>query len=176
MTDTTTDYKVMRRYVRDFVSPVTASPTLLFCGLGFTQFDEAPGTNIETGTAYICDKNTSPSVNGYERTFPYAMDMHKGANALAIDLLTAPNRQSLTGSDAEVYYYRTDESQATTDEDDELLDIPCRRFKCAVESSDITGAGLESLKTSGTLHQVGDETEGTLTFDAATKTGTFTAT
>ncbi len=163
--------KVMRYNLKDFISK--DGSTLYFCGMGFTQFDEESGAETSS-SAYINNKNTSPYIKSYARTFAYAADVHKGGTDVeAIDILTNTSRNYHVGSDAEMYYFRTDPTIDDTGVD-LLTNIPCRKIKVATENSGTSGDALDVIQTRGTLHQIGNHTEGFLTITEASGVFTYT--
>ena len=144
---------VTRNYLGDYLSAVSETPSYALMGLGVVQVDENPGAKIDK-TPFVNNISTTGTITGYERTFPFDVQLRTGE--AAIMKLYDIARGSLTGSSAELYYVRADlfETPVTST-------YSARRFKVAVEVTSIEGAGTEILHIKGTFHQVGDYTEGT---------------
>ena len=74
-------------------------------------------------------------------------------------------RNQKTGEDAEFDYVRVDLYKEAVSSA-----YPARKFRVAVEITEISGESIETVKVSGNLHQVGDFIEGT--FNTTTKSFT----
>lgn len=144
---------VTRNYYGDYLSAVSESPSYALMGLGVVQVDENPGAKIDK-TPFVNNINTTGTITGYERTFPFDVQLRTGE--AAIMKLYDIYRGSEIGADAELYYVRADlfETPVTST-------YQARRFKVAVEVTSVEGAGMEIIHIKGNFHQVGDYTEGT---------------
>lgn len=163
---------IMRHMIGDYIKTgesgsTTTYPVYSLCGVGFSQLDENPSAQVET-EAYISDKAASSTITGYENAFPF--DTKFISDEAAVAFIYHVARNQLTGSDAETDLVRVDlydgESESSTV-------YPARKFRVAVEVSEITGEGAKPMRVTGTLHQIGDFTEGF--FDTAAVSSSPTA-
>lgn len=163
--------KIIRYQIADYLKTgetTDSTPAAIFSlmGSGFTALDEKPAAKVDK-TAYITDKSTSGTITGYENTFSFDTQLISDDDAIAYLYEVARNQK--TGADAETEYVRVDLYGTPTGSGS--TSYPARKFKVAVEVTQITGAGTEIMKVAGNLHQIGDFVEGT--FDISGKT--FTA-
>lgn len=157
--------KVIRHHIADYLAPVagSGSETYALMGVGFSAMDEQPSAKVDK-SAFINDTSTSGTITGYENKF--AFDTQLISDEVAIKQIYDIARNQKVGSDAEAFYVRVE----LFDGEEGASAYPARRFKVAVEVSNINGAGTEIMKVTGTLHQVGNFEDGT--FDIKTKTFT----
>lgn len=152
--------KVIRYQIADYLNTTPGSTeSFALMGTGFTALDEKPGAKVDK-TAYVSDKSVSGTITGYENSFSF--DTQLISDDAAIAFLYAIGRDQKTGTDAETDYVRVDlygTAQSGA--------YPARKFRVAVEVSQVTGAGTETVRVAGNLHQVGDFEEGT--FNPSTK-------
>lgn len=161
---------MMRYMILYFINTGTAStPEWSPLGKGFTKLDESPNPQVESKT-YIDEKTASPSIKGYEPSFPFEADLWRGEPGVMALYQIARDRK--VGSDAIVEVIATD---FTVNESGEAVPTPtARRMNMAVEVTDlVTGEGGEVLTMSGNMNQVGEAAEGYFTL--ATKTWSTTA-
>ena len=160
--------KVIRHHIADYLSTATGtgSETYALMGVGFSSLDEQPSAKVDR-SAYINDTSTSGTITGYENKF--AFDTQLISDEAAIKQIYDIARNQKVGSEAEAYYVRVELFEGK----EGGSSYPARRFKVAVEVSNINGAGTEIMKITGTLHQVGNFVAGT--FDIKTKTFTPSA-
>lgn len=137
--------------------------TTALLGTGFTSLNESPSPKVNSD-AYISDKNASPTVTGYENSFPY--DAHLIQDEKALMALYRVGRDQLVGEEAEFDYIRVDLYDGG--ETDNVY--PARKFHVCAEPGDTNGDPTDVTTTSGTLHQMGDMVKGT--FNTSTKTFT----
>ena len=131
-------------------------------GAGFNSLDEKPKAKVEK-KAYINTKNGNAVVTGYENTFTYDSDLM--SDETAVMALYATGRDQKSGAGAEFYYVRAELREPVPAS--QALIYKARRFKVVNEVSDISGAGGETMKITGTLLQCGDLEQGT--FNISTK-------
>ena len=144
---------VTRNYLGDYLSIVSETPSYSLMGLGVVQVDENPAAKVDK-TPFVNNTNATGTITGYERTFPFDVQMRTGEAAIMSILAIA--HDSEVGADAERYYVRMDGYVTPT-----TGAYPARRFKVAVEVTSVEGAGTEIVRIKGTFHQVGDATAGT---------------
>lgn len=135
-------------------------------GTGVTSLNESPSPKVNSD-AYIHQRNASPTVTGYENSFPY--DAHMIQEEAALMALYRVGRDQLVGEDAEFDYIRVD----LYDTGGAANTFPARKFHVACEPGDTNGDPTDIATTSGTLHQMGDLIQGT--FNTSTKTFTAAA-
>lgn len=155
--------KAIRRHqIADYISKDGKAYALM--GVGFNSLDESPNPNVDS-KIYISDKSSTSTITKYEPEFAFDADHIEDEEAVSI--LHKIGRDRLTGEDAELDYVRVDLYSTGTSGK-----YPARKFRVAAEVTDLdSGEGGEVVKLAGTLHQIGDFTEGT--FDVTQKT--FTA-
>lgn len=157
--------QMLRYMILYFINTGTSStPVWSPLGKGFTKLDESPNPQVESKT-YIDEKTASPTIKGYEPSFPFEADLWRGEPGVMALYQIARERK--VGSDAVVDVVATD---FTVDDSGEPVAAPtARRMNMAVEVTDlVTGEGGEVLSMSGNMNQIGDAVEGTFTL--ATKT------
>jgi len=158
--------KVTRNLIADYLNTGTsASPVYSLMGAGFNSLDENPNAQTDKKT-YINESTSSTTIKSYDTQFPFDTDFIK--DELAVEKLVSIGRNHATGSSAETEYVRVDlydEVAATSNT------YKARKFKVAIEVSNINGAGGEVVTVTGNLNAIGDPVQGT--FDTSTKT--FTA-
>lgn len=145
---------VTRNYLGDYLAAVSDTPTYYLMGLGVVQVDEQLNPKMDK-TPFVNNINVSGSITGYERTFPFDVQLRtgEGATMLIEDIV----RNSRIGDAAQLYYVRADLYTTPTGDA-----YPARRFKVALEVTSIEAAGTEIVHIKGNFHQVGDPTAGTL--------------
>lgn len=147
-----------RSAVADYLNIGTkANKVWALCGTGFNSLDESPNAQVES-KVYIHEDEASPSITRYESSFSFDVDTWNDQEAIMLIYDIARNRK--IGSNAIVEYLRTD---FKVEEDGTPITtvVPARLFQCAVEVSDIQGAGGETLTMSGNLNVVGKFQDGT---------------
>lgn len=149
---------VTRNYVGDYLSAVSESPTYYLMGLGVVQVDEQLNPKMDK-TPFVNNTNVSGTITGYERTFPFDVQLRTGEGATM--LIENILRTGAIGDAAELYYVRADLYVTPTGTAPSEV-YPARRFKVALEVTSIEGAGTEIVHIKGNFHQVGDPTTGTL--------------
>ncbi len=155
--------KVNRHRIADYLNTGTESAEAYsLMGTGFTSLSESPSAKVDK-TAYIHNKSASGSITGYENVFPFNSDLI--ADDAAVMALYEVGRNQKTGEDAEFDYVRVDLYKEAVSSA-----YPARKFRVAVEITEISGESIETVKVSGNLHQVGDFIEGT--FNTTTKSFT----
>lgn len=154
---------VMRFQVADYLS--TGENEFSLMGVGFNTLDENP-TAQKDGKTYINQKAQTAQIKSYQPTFPFDTDLI--SDEKAVMAIYDIGRNQKTGADAELDYVRV-ELFKPVDGQDNVFEA--RKFKVAVEVSNITGEGGGIMKMTGNLNGVGDFVAGT--FDTTTKT--FTA-
>ena len=152
--------KVNRHRIADYLNTGAAlTEEYSLMGTGFTSLSESPSAKVDK-TAYIHNKSASGSITGYENVFPFNSDLI--ADDAAVMALYEVGRNQKTGKDAEFDYVRVDLYKEAVSNA-----YPARKFRVAVEITEISGESVETVKVSGNLHQVGDFIEGT--FNTTTK-------
>lgn len=152
--------QMLRYMILYFINTGTSStPVWSPLGKGFTKLDESPNPQVESKT-YIDEKTASPTIKGYEPSFPFEADLWRGEPGVMALYQIARERK--VGSDAVVDVVATD---FTVDDSGEPVAAPtARRMNMAVEVTDlVTGEGGEVLSMSGNMNQIGDAVEGTFT-------------
>lgn len=153
---------VTRNLIGDYMSAV--SP-VAFTPMGFAiQIDENPNPKMDE-TPFTNNTIKSSSVVGYERTFPFDLQLRtsQAATLLLLDIA----RNDRIGAAAQVYYVRADLYKAPV-----LSAYPARKFLLTVEVTSLNeGAGMEIVHIKGNFHQCGAAVEG----DYNPTTNTFTA-
>lgn len=139
----------------------TASKNWVLMGTGFTKIDEEPGAQTET-SKYVNEVTSSTEIVSYETSFPFDADQVLTEDA--IDALYQVGRNHYVGEDAEFEYCRVELWNPVSDESTTLFEA--RLFTVAAEISSISGDNKQVV--SGTLHAIGDPTEGT--FDTSSNT------
>lgn len=158
--------KAMRFETLDFVNVGTGEAEEWALMGGFNKLDESPSPKVDT-KGYVHDRSSTSTVTGYEPSFPFESDriVDDKANKLLYEI----GRNQKTGEDAEVDYIRVEMTEAISGAEKNNT-FAARKFKCAVEVTDISGESLEVQKVSGTLYQCGDFVDG----EFNTETKTFT--
>lgn len=144
---------VTRNYLGDYLSAVSETPSYSLMGLGVVQVDENPSAKVDK-TPFVNNTNATGTITGYERTFPFDVQMRTGEAAIML-ISDIPENDSV-GADAELYYVRANLYVTPT-----TGTYPAKRYKVAVEVTSKEGAGTEIVHVKGTFHQVGDATVGT---------------
>lgn len=153
--------KVIRHMIADYLNVGTKeAEEYAFMNAGFLTLDENPSAKVES-TPYVGDRSSSGAITGYETVFPF--ETHLISDEAAVKFLYDVGRNQKTGEDAETDYIRIDEFDTATTG----TSYPARKFRVAVEVTNIAGEGTQIVKVSGNLHQVGDFIDGT--FDTSTK-------
>ena len=157
---------VLRNMIADYLDVgTTTTPEWALMGPGFNSLDENPQAQVDT-KAYISDKSATSTIKGYQTQFPFDTDLIEDEKA--VTALYGIGRNQKQGADAELDYVRVELFKGAT----ASTSYPARKFRVAVEVSNVQGAGAEVIKVTGNLNSVGDFVDGT--FDIKTKT--FTAT
>lgn len=153
---------VMRSRMADFLyCGAGGNKGFFLMGMGFTTLDENTNAQAEK-RPYISDKVASTIIRGYETQFPFATDIM--TKQPVIELLYTISRNQLRGGDAETDYVRVEAFYETGQPNVH----PARKFRVAVEVTDITGEGTQHMEMTGNLNPVGDFVPGA--FDIATNT------
>lgn len=160
---------IIRWQIADYLNVGnTGTPEYDLMGLGYNTLDENPQAQTDT-KAYISDTGTTTVIKGYQKQFPFDTDFIKGVKS--IQKIYSVGRNELTGSDAEVDYVRVELFDPVDDGSGLSENVyAARKFRCAVEVSNITGSGAEVVKMTGSLNNVGQFVDGT--FDTTTRTFT----
>lgn len=155
--------RILRFHYADFIC-TASTPAVVWSllGLGVVKLDETPSAQVDN-TTDVNNRNSSPSVSGYQNKFPF--DFKRVDGDAAQDAIYDIGRDQKTGTDAELDYLRVDTWGGTT------TTRPARKFRICVETANIQGAGGQPVHVDGTMHQVGDFVEGTYN----ETTGAFTA-
>lgn len=158
--------KVIRKDIADYLdvsSDLSESYSLM--GTGYNTLNETPGAQTEEKT-YINDTTSTTTIKSYKSQFPFDTDLIvKEAEAKTIEKLYYTGRNHLVGSDAETYYVRVDLFDPVVDGNTRYF--KARKFKVAIEVSNVNGAGGETMVCSGNLNCIGDPILGF--FDIVTK-------
>lgn len=153
--------KIIRHMIADYLNTGTKeSEEYSFMNAGFLTLDENPSAKVES-TPYVGDKSSSGTITGYEAVFPF--ETHLISDEAAVRFVYDIGRNQKTGEEAETDYVRIDEFDAA----EGGTSYPARKFRVAVEVTNISGEGTQIVKVSGNLHQVGNFQDGT--FDTSTK-------
>lgn len=155
---------VIRYQIADYLGiPATGETTTFhLMGTGFNTLDESPTATVDK-KAYISDKSATGTITGYENVFAFDSDLM--SDEQAIMALYDVGRNQKTGADAQFSYVRVELFKTGAGNA-----YPARKFTVAAEIASISGAGAETVKVSGNLHQVGNFVDGT--FNPTTKTFT----
>ncbi|MEG1619292.1 MAG: hypothetical protein RR335_06960 [Eubacterium sp.] len=148
--------KIKRKSIADYlnVGIGTATEDYAFMGAGFKTIDESPNPNVEKD-AYVCDSIASGTVEGYEPSFSYDSCLIREEKAVMS--LYQIGRDQLTGEEAERDYVRVDlYDPITTGQPAEKNTYKARKFRVAVEVTDISGESAKSMASKGKLNQVGE--------------------
>lgn len=149
--------KIVRSEIADFLS-ISATGKFELMGTGFNTLNETVGAQIESKT-YIPDTNESNTVKSYKRQFPFDFDLIVGdLETVAIEEIYKIGRDSKVGVDAEREYVRLEKFDPATAGSTRYF--KARKFKVAVEVTNINGAGGETVTVSGNLNCVGDPVQG----------------
>ena len=130
------------------------------CGRGFTGLDESPNAQTDS-VAYISDTSTTTTVTGYETQFAFTADLIY--SELAVAFIYDIGTRQLTGGEAETDYVRIEIFKGTVSPGV----YPARKFRVAIELTDISGGGTEKIVMDGNLNNVGQYEDGT--WDMATR-------
>lgn len=144
---------------------------IVLMGLGFTSINETHGAQ-EASKTYVNDKTATTWVTGYQREFPYEMDLISSEKA--VTALRNVGKKGLTGVDAMFEYYKVDlfDPKDSTEANTQFY---ARHFTVSCVPDSEEGEGGAEITSSGTLKAVGDMEEGyfdvkALTFVATTAT------
>lgn len=158
--------KITRNLLKQFYG-IGATPTYSACG-PFTKLTEENSPEIDD-TAFIEDKNSSPTVTGYKNKWSFEAQVHEGDTV--VDDLLAIARGQKVGSDCERSLVDVDMNKLSSTEGSYYA----RQFVIAVECTPPAGDPKSITKITGNFHQVGDLVEGLFAVDSKTFTaGTFT--
>lgn len=157
--------KIIRNLLKQFYG-IGATPVYSACG-PFTKLTEENSPEIDD-TAFIGDKNGSPTVTGYKNKWSFEAHVHEG-DAVVDDLLAIARGQKV-GSDCERVLVDVDLNKADRTVSGSYY---ARKFKIAVECTPPAGDPKSITKITGNFHQIGDLAEGI--FDPTTKTWADTA-
>ena len=156
---------VIRNMIADYLNVGTTEASAYeLMGRGFNSLNESPNAQSEE-RAYISDKSKTKTTTGYATAFPFDTDMISSEEAVMS--IYEVGRNQLQGAAAERDYVRVEVFLGDNGTPNEY---PARKFRVAVEVSDISGAGTEIMKMSGNLNGVGDFVDGT--FNVQTRTFT----
>lgn len=152
--------QLMRRHKVSYLdTSATGTPDYTYMSAGFTDLTDARNPDVSS-KIYINDEAESKTIRKYapEWAFSFDRDSEDAVHAYIV----AVGEELKTGSDAESSYIEF----LTTDVDPISGLVDARRYPVAIQvDSTGSGAGGEELVCSGTLHGVGDPTEGS--FDTA---------
>lgn len=138
--------------------------TIKLMGVGIKSLNRSPSP-IVSESAYINDKNGSPTITGYSNTFPVEYDDIVDDDAIAA--LQSVAEEQKTGIDAEFYYYRVDLTSDATGKA-----CKAKRYRVICNAGDETNAATQIVTAACTLQQIGNFTSGT--FNRTTEPFTFT--
>lgn len=161
--------KIMRNRIWDYLNIGTSSaPSWSFMGDGFNTINETTGAQTDK-KIYVNNTTATTTIKSYETVFPFDTDLmvNGDADTAAIEKLYNVGRNHLVGTDAEAEYVRVEMWLPATPGSTRYF--KARKFKVAVEVSNVNGAGGETIVVTGNLNCVGDPIDGyfditTLTF------------
>lgn len=153
---------VMRFQMADYLE--TADGEFALMGVGFNTLDENPTAQKDAKT-YINQKSQTSQIKSYQPTFPFDTDLI--SDEAAVMAIYDIGRNHKTGADAEKEYVRVELFKPVADQENTY---EARKFKVAVEVTNITGEGGGVIKVTGNLNGVGDFVAGK--FNTTTKTFT----
>ncbi len=156
---------VMRHQIADYLNTGDETETWSLCSAGFNTLDESPAAQVDT-KAYISDKAASTNIKSYTLVFPFDTDLMKSEDAVMA--LYDIGRNQKTGADAQLDYLRVELFEPVASKENTFK---ARKFRVSVEVATIAGAGGETVKVTGNLHNVGSFVEG----EFNTETKAFTA-
>lgn len=149
--------QIIRYMVSDFLNTGTSeTPIWSLMGTGFNSLDEQPNAQVDS-KIYVSDKSSTKNIISYETVFPFDIDtFNEEASIMAIYNIA---RNQKTGKDAILEYVRTD---FTVDQTGKPISpqVMARKFNVAVEVTEFSGGGGETLKIAGNLNGVGDFVNG----------------
>lgn len=157
---------VQRHQIASYLGEKAAgaeNQTYNLMGTGFTDLNESPNSETKE-KQYINDKAKTTTISKYGASWEFTSDMI--VTEKPVEQLYLVGRNQLTGSAAEFDYIQVDLFREASSGA-----YPARKFKVSAEISDFSPDDTD-MQVNGTLHQVGDFTEGT--FNPTTKE--FTAT
>jgi len=152
---------IIRNNLGDFLNVGTFStPRFVLLGPGFTGLDENPNAQAEQ-RAYISDRSTSSIIRGYEAQFPFTADMMISNATEGITRIYEVGRNQRQAAEAESEYVRVEVFMPTG-----IQNVhPARKFRVAIEVTDIAGEGTQIIEMSGNLNVVGDFTPGCMNIE-----------
>lgn len=158
--------KVTRNLIREYYG-ITAGETTTYhyMNTGFIKLNEENSPQIDN-TAFVGNRNGSPTVVGYENKWGYEAQVMAGDTV--IDDLVEIAREQKTGTDCERTLVSVDMAAAAVSGA-----YPARKASIAVEATPPAGEAKSITKTTGSFHQIGDIVLGT--FNPTTLTFTATA-
>lgn len=134
-------------------------------GVGAKTLDENPSAQTKS-RRYVCDKNPTKSISGYDWNTPFDIDQIREQEA--INYIVNIGEKQLIGADAETDYIIVDLDQKSEESD---TSYHARKFRIAIEVASFPNDDGE-MGCSGNFLGKGDPIEGV--FDTSTKK--FTAT
>jgi len=156
----------LRNRIADFLDTsdpealIPQRPEWSLMGTGFNTLNENPQAQIDT-KAYISDATATSIIRGYEAQFPFDTDLIYSEKAVMS--LYMIGRDRLQGRRAERNYIRV---EIFMDEPPGMPGFkPARRFRVAVEVTNIAGGGAEVIHVTGNLNSVGDHVDGYFNID-----------
>ncbi len=152
---------LLRNAIADYIE---VDDSFELMGTGFTSLNESPSAQTDSET-YINETTSSTDITGYETEFAYESRLIPSQKA--IYMLYKDGRDHATGEDAVHTYVRVDLFNPIGTATDAAAEYTARQFTVANEVSDIEGEGGAKISVSGTLHAVGDPTQGK--FDTVSK-------
>lgn len=155
---------VQRYRIADYINVAPGGEKYELMGSGFNTLDESPSAQLDTKT-YINDVSATSNIKSYQTQFAFDTDLVP--SEAAVMFLYDIGRNQKTGVDAQTDYVRIEKFQPIPGKDNTF---PARRFNVSVEVSSFAGAGGETIKVTGTLHNVGSFEDGE--FNIETKTFT----
>lgn len=144
---------VTRNFIGDYLSPASGTAAYTLMGLGVIQIDENLNPVLDQ-TPFVNNSSSSGTVTGYAPEYPLDVQLRTGETATMLLHDIKHNRK--TGADAELYLVRVDLFVTPT-----TGAYPARRFKVCAKIDSEAAAGLEIVRLTGSLIQIGDHTNGT---------------
>jgi len=143
--------KVLRHQIADYLNIGTKEEQdYHLMGVGFNTIDESKNPTVDSKT-YVNQKSATKTITGYETSFSFDSDLIKD-EATVMDLY-AIGTEEKTGSDAERDYIRVELFTPISAKENTFK---AYKRRVAVECSDVSGGGGETVVVKGNLNAVGD--------------------